>query len=165
MTQIEFNAYDTGKNLPATQSSPEKTLTEGFFAAWSRELNQDSLYGFEFEMAALGRADILIIHNDQLTAVEVKVKDWRKGLQQAARYRYYAHRSILVMPHPMPAPAMAVLETFRKLDVGLWAFDPIKGRIHKHHTPARKKPLNQKKSEQAQAKIQKSLANFKARSG
>ena len=34
-----------------------------------------------------------------LVAVELKLRDWRRGLSQASRYRLFAERSYLALPH------------------------------------------------------------------
>jgi len=77
----------------------------------------------------------------QLRAFEVKLSNWRRGMAQAHRYRYFANVSILVLPIRLCAPALPYLETFRRIHVGLWGFDPGTGRIVAHYTPRGTKPL------------------------
>ena len=71
----------------------------------------------------------------QLTAFELKLRDWRKGIVQAYRYRYFCDRSIVVLPGDVADRASKRLELFGSLDVGLWSFDPDTDLITKYFTP------------------------------
>ena len=62
-------------------------------------------------------------------AFEFKLSDWRKGMMQAHRYKYFSHASILVLPRHKLKLAEKQLEIFRKLRVGLWGFSPDTGSI------------------------------------
>jgi len=75
-------------------------------------------------------------------AFEMKLKDWRRALAQAVRYRYFADAAFVVLPPPVAALARQVLATFRDLRVGLWSFDQQTGRISKIFTPRRTRPLS-----------------------
>jgi len=68
-------------------------------------------------------------------AFEVKLSNWRKGLTQAHRYRYFANAAILVMPYNKISSALNYLNTFKKINVGLWAFDVDSQRIIPYYTP------------------------------
>ena len=70
------------------------------------------------------------------------MSDWRKGLQQAFRYRYFAHRSLLVLPLKTATRAARFLDTFRKLGVGLWGFDAKTGHLRKRFTPRPASPMD-----------------------
>jgi len=70
-----------------------------------------------------------------IRAFEVKLNNWRKGMTQAHRYRYFANVAILVLPVESCTNARTLLRTFRKIRVGLWGFDPHSGRIVTHFTP------------------------------
>jgi hypothetical protein len=70
-----------------------------------------------------------------IRAFEVKLNNWRKGMTQAHRYRYFANVAILVLPVESCSNARMFLGTFRKIRVGLWGFDPHTGRIVTHFTP------------------------------
>jgi hypothetical protein len=77
-----------------------------------------------------------------ILAFEMKLKDWRKALAQAMRYRYFADAAIVVLPPSAAACARQALATFREMRVGLWAFDQKTRRIHKIFTPRRSLPLS-----------------------
>jgi len=68
-------------------------------------------------------------------AFEVKLNDWRRGMTQAHRYRYFASVAILVLPVGKCESAVPYLNTFRRIRVGLWGFDPGSNRIIPHYTP------------------------------
>lgn len=121
--------------------------------------------GREFGLEGFGRADLVFVawqHGTggdfsalsikppvQITAIEAKISDWRKGLMQASRYRYFANRSLLVLPPDTAAVACRFLETFRALKVGLWEFNSGTLKLTKHFTPRTGKPLNHKVREKA----------------
>lgn len=68
-------------------------------------------------------------------AFEVKLNNWRKGMTQAHRYRYFANTAILVLPKERCEIARTYLSTFRRIHVGLWAFDAASNQIVLHYTP------------------------------
>lgn len=169
-TRVKFGCHDTRKNLPAASASRrgEANFLAQFEKAYLEELT-DRRIGFatgrEFALDGFGRADILFMAWQQypgdedfsavsfkklrLTAIEAKLKDWRKGLMQASRYRFFANRSILVLPNPAAAVAVAYLATFKAVNVGLWEFDASTCRLRKHFTPRVRNPLNTKARERA----------------
>lgn len=157
---IRFGCHDTGQNLPRA-ASPEKgeegflqRFEKAYFAAELTHRHRDRGFalGREFGPEGYGRADLLFLAwstspseqgfaamalKDRLciTAIEAKLKDWRKGLMQAARYRAFANRSLLVVPPDTARVALAYLPTFKTLGVGLWAFAPDTLTLRRHFTP------------------------------
>jgi hypothetical protein len=75
------------------------------------------------------------LQRQQFTAFELKLHDWRKGLVQAYRYRYFCDCSIVVLPSGVAERASQHLELFASLDVGLWSFAPDTDVITKYFTP------------------------------
>ena len=75
------------------------------------------------------------LQRQQFTAFELKLRDWRKGIVQAYRYRYFCDCSIVVLPGDVAERASKRLELFASLDVGLWSFDPDSDVITKYFTP------------------------------
>ncbi|MGC9453169.1 MAG: hypothetical protein ACP5I4_17185 [Oceanipulchritudo sp.] len=67
-------------------------------------------------------------------AFECKLTDWRRAMSQASRYRYFAHQSVVVLPEHICQRALPFIETFKKIRVGLWGFDPDRNRINPYHT-------------------------------
>jgi len=68
-------------------------------------------------------------------AFECKLTHWRRAMSQAARYRFFANQSFVVLPERTCATALSFLDTFRKIKVGLWSYSPETGRIMAHYTP------------------------------
>jgi len=79
--------------------------------------------------------DFIRTMSPTVRAFEIKLVDWRRGMTQAHRYRYFANAAILVLPRDKCEAAKAHIETFQRIRVGLWAFDSERGRIIPLHTP------------------------------
>lgn len=143
-------------------------------AYFAQEAGREFAAGREFGLDGYGRADLLWLawrrspggeefsalalkKRIQLTAIEAKLKDWRKGLQQASRYRHFANRALLVLPPEATRIARDYLPIFRSLNVGLWEFDPARSRIVKHTTPRARRALNGKARAKAMQVIQRHL--------
>ena len=171
---LKFGCHDTRRNLPLATSSKrgesnflarfEKVYFESELKTASKK--QKFATGREFALEGFGRADLLFMawthaktteeftalalrNRLRLTAIEAKIKDWRKGLMQAARYRFFANRALLVLPPDTALTALAFLRTFRDLNVGLWEFDVATNRLRKHFTPRPGWPLNIRAREKA----------------
>lgn len=176
---IRFGCHNTRRNLPSNSSSKrgEANFLGQFERAYFASLTKPTdafARGREFTLTGYGRADVIWLawrgekegedfsalalqRRVQLTAIEAKLKDWRKGLTQAARYRHFSNRSILVLPPASAATAVAFLQTFKALSVGLWEFDPRSGKIIKHTTPRLTKPFNSQAHAQALEMIEHGL--------
>jgi len=56
---------------------------------------------------------------DKAIAIEAKLSDWRRGLHQAQRYRWFAERVYLAIDSAHVHRATANLDKFRRMNVGL----------------------------------------------
>jgi hypothetical protein len=83
-------------------------------------------------------------------AFEFKLSDWRRGMMQAHRYKYFSHASILVLPKNKMKSVKPQLDLFRKLRVGLWGFLPETGSITCFYTP---RPKQQQITKHAQKAV------------
>jgi hypothetical protein len=79
--------------------------------------------------------DFLLKSRPTIRAFEIKLDNWRKGLIQTNRYRYYANTSILVLPNNKCVSALSYITTFHKIHVGLWGYDDISKRVFPYYTP------------------------------
>jgi hypothetical protein len=79
--------------------------------------------------------DFLLNSRPTIRAFEIKLDNWRKGLIQTNRYKYYANTSILVLPNNRCFSALSYIATFHKIHVGLWGFDDITKRVFPYYTP------------------------------
>ena len=173
---VEFGSQDTSRNLPRTAA--RKTSELNFLRKFERSYIAEELgiaiAGREFALEGFGRADLVWLawaadaasddftalalkKRVRLTAIEAKISDWRKGLQQAFRYRYFAHRSLLVLPMETAAVAARFINTFRRLRVALWGFDTKTGRLRKWFTPRCSQPISSAALQKALHVIESSL--------
>jgi len=80
--------------------------------------------------------------NCEIWCFEGKLKNWRRALYQAARYRAFAHRSFVVMPEDFVRPAEANKQSFKLARVGLLALNSD-GCLRIITTPRSKEPRSQ----------------------
>jgi len=120
--------------------------------------NRNTLFIREVPVSGNGIADLLVLSwsdsripqksplpdfeelNPTVRAFEFKLSDWRKGLMQAHRYKYFSHASILVLPNHKIKSIKSQLDIFRKLRIGLWGFKAETKSINRLYTP---RPVNQ----------------------
>ena len=159
MTQFKIiDKKNPRKNLPKISS---KKRTENNFAlAFGRsfvDATQESIVmaARELPLQGFGIADFVcvikkqenisrLIDFDDLSflAFEIKMKDWRSALAQAFRYKYYANKSVVVLPPNDAENAKEYIKTFKTLGIGLWSFDAKKKNIIQIYTPPIKKPIS-----------------------
>jgi hypothetical protein len=84
------------------------------------------------------------IYSPTVRAFEIKLNNWRKGITQTHRYRYFANSAILVLPYSKITLALKYLDTFKAIHVGLWSFDFYTQRIVTYYTPRPSTPLTNK---------------------
>jgi hypothetical protein len=179
---VKFKQRHPRRNLPTLLSRKrgESNFVSAFSRAYIASIASHGIGGKEFSLSGFGIADFIwitwrhsvnpaegtavsieklksLLNKHKLTAFEMKLADWRKGLSQVYRYRYFADVAILVLPPDQIASAKADLEHFRSLKVGLWRFDPITERIRKIFTPRRSGPLNLKAKNKALASLGRRL--------
>jgi len=164
---FEFRLRHPRRNLPGQVSRKrgESNFVSAFSKAYLASFAPWGIGGKEFALAGFGIADFVwlswrhsTVSEDgtalsaakikfeltrrQLTAFEMKLSDWRKGLAQAYRYGYFSDRTIVVVPPETAKLASCELALFRKLGVGLWSFDKATNRIRTYFTPRAFKPRN-----------------------
>lgn len=179
--RITFRAQNTRKNFrdEAARKRGESNFLRAFERVYFQSAKTGAIAAGEFGLSGYGVADLVWIawnpdavgeeftacslerrlKRRHLHAFEAKLKDWRKALQQAFRYRYFADKSIVVLPSENAQAAEAHLETFQHLNIGLWTFDKTSGRIRKCFTPCGVSALNRQAREKAISLIS-SKVNF-----
>ena len=75
----------------------------------------------------------------EINAIEAKLRDWQRALIQAARYRAFAHRSWVLLDEATIKPAIARLDRFKDLNVGLVSLS-TDGIIHHYYMPEKRTP-------------------------
>lgn len=117
--------------------------------------------GREVPIAGFGIADLVWVRRNKndieafavsqtvilphlVTAFEMKIADWQKGLSQAVRYRFFAYQSFLVLPAPLAENVRAFIPLFKASGVGLIAFNQVSGSIQILIRPYTVKPLSER---------------------
>jgi hypothetical protein len=161
--KLRARSQNTRRNFgsAASRKRGESNFMRAFERAWFAR-HVTGLAAGEFALSGYGVADLVWLawrpkpDEEDFTAVSIqrqiarrhlyafegKLKDWQRALQQAFRYRYFADKAIVIMPTGNEGPALANLETFRHLEVGLWSFDPTTGAIREHYTPKKVRAMN-----------------------
>ena len=70
---------------------------------------------------------------------EGKLRNWKRALYQATRYRAFSHRSFVVMPEQCIGPALENLARFKRAKIGLIGVDDD-GTITVHSRPPHRLP-------------------------
>jgi len=171
---FDFKLRHPRRNLPARtgRKRGESNLVLAFTKAYIATIAPHGIGGREFALSGFGTADFIWLawrHSTasedgsalsmekikfqltprKLTAFEMKLTDWRKGLAQAYRYSYFADLAIVVLPPDAVKLAKTKLKLFQQLNIGLWSFDKTTGRIRKLSTPRNSKPRNLRAKERA----------------
>lgn len=76
-------------------------------------------------------------------AIEAKLKNWKRALDQAFRYKWFAKKSFVVLDSINIKPAIAQIHQFKKLNVGLAEISKS-GKLILHFNPSKKDPIDYK---------------------
>lgn len=76
-------------------------------------------------------------------AIEAKLKNWKRALNQAYRYKWFASQSYVVLDNKFINPALSNIDEFKKYNVGLAEINN-KGILTIHHRPTSEKPIDDK---------------------
>ncbi len=80
---------------------------------------------------------------DDSIAIEAKLKNWKRALEQAYRYKWFSSKSYVILPDSNINPALAQIELFKKLEVGLASLS-IQDGIKIHYKPKPSIPYSSK---------------------
>lgn len=67
---------------------------------------------------------------DRSVAIEAKVRDWRKGLKQAMRYKSFADKSYLAVYESHVSKPLEYLDIFRAMNIGLISVSDCGVNVH-----------------------------------
>jgi len=76
-------------------------------------------------------------------AIEVKLKNWRRALMQAYRYKWFADYSYVVLDHAHINPALKNIDLFKKYNIGLISLTSD-GKSYSHISPKKENPIDTK---------------------
>lgn len=169
--RLSSRGQNTRKNFgnAAARKRGESNFMRAFERAYFARAKARGVAAGEFSLAGFGVADLVWIglsgnsgsgeftalalekqlRRRHLHAFEGKLKDWRRALQQAFRYRYFADKAIVVMPYENADAAVVNLDAFRHSSVGLWTFDAATETIREHYTPTRVRAFSREAREKA----------------
>ena len=124
--------------------------------------SESYLYSRELQIVGFGIADLVCVtwedrrlssaktdlfrrrnrklQNVFIQAFEMKISGWKKGFAQACRYRFFAHKSFLVLPTDQAELARKCVDMFEQTGIGLLAFDVKSGTIERLFVPPKAEP-------------------------
>jgi len=76
-------------------------------------------------------------------AIEAKLKNWKRALNQAYRYKWFASTSYVVLDEKRISGAVLNIDLFKKMNVGLACIDK-KGNVSVLYKPKKEKPIDEK---------------------
>lgn len=76
---------------------------------------------------------------DEIIAIEAKLRDWKRGILQANRYKTFAHKVFLAFP--LAQSHLVDRDLLKRHNIGLILFDG-KSEIKRAINPQKEKPLN-----------------------
>jgi len=143
------------------RKEPEADFAKSFACTYKRKFqrvhtcstNQETLFVREVPVSGNGIADLLVLNwrsdliskeyspldikqaGTTIRAFEFKLSNWRGGLMQAHRYKYFSHVAILVIPRKKIKTVAEHIGMFQTLGIGLWGFEPETQIITKIYTP------------------------------
>ncbi|WP_260705058.1 hypothetical protein [Edaphobacter flagellatus] len=88
---------------------------------------------------ARGKTDVVITTDNSTIAIEAKLIDWRKALDQAYRNTCFAEESYILMPEPKANFALKFMNEFEVRGVGICCI--VGGQIKILFTPNPSPPL------------------------
>ena len=173
------NLTENGK----IRESPEADFVAHFAKAYQSQFSQihsrtsrkETLFVREVPVSSNGIADLLVLScaasstpsnsfslplaevAPTIRAFEFKLSNWRNGMMQAHRYKYFSHASILVVPKIKLKSVKPQLELFKTLRVGLWGFEPETGSIICLYTPRPKHQIIPKYANKALQQISRTV--------
>lgn len=79
------------------------------------------------------------------TAIEAKLRNWKRALNQAYRYKWFSQKSFVCLPINTIKPALKNIDIFKKMGVGLIAVCKHNG-MKILYNPRPKKPISKEMS-------------------
>lgn len=115
----------------------------------SREKIKNSIRKLEKEKLIESKDEYLFSFNDYINyqaetiAIEVKLKNWKRALEQAYRYRCFAFHSYVFLDETHATPAIKNKSLFLKYNIGLASVSK-KGNIEFHYKPKKGHPFDER---------------------
>jgi len=131
----------------------EELSKTAFSSMFMQRLFEPNCYitHFEEEKGLFGIPDLVIATSNpfqkspvgvMFLAFEMKLKNWKRALIQAFKYRSFAHKAYVLIDHAHVKPAKKNLHMFKRSNVGLLSIDDS-GKIKRHYQPRYRRPYSQ----------------------
>jgi len=182
---IKLSSFQPQKNLPIAKlvNTREYKLGAKLIRYLKEKLQENEirnyLLGRELNLNGFGIADVVLLeyqkgkHKNRstnkleplrktITVYEVKIKDWKKAIRQAYRYRYYAHKSIIIMPVENVSGLIKNLQTLKSLGIGVWTYDKKGDHFDLLYTPRKRKPFSEIANKKASSLLTQRLISQQA---
>lgn len=108
-------------------------LVQSFFAS------KDDVIIVQEPKGLFGIPDMLL-YNGEIVAIEFKLKNWKKALQQAFRYRNFSCESYVFLDSAFISSAVKNIEEFERFNIGLCGV--TEDGIESYFKPNRKVPFS-----------------------
>lgn len=84
----------------------------------------------------------VVVHNGDIVSIEFKLKNWKRALQQAFRYKTFSNESYVFMDQRYAKNAVAHIDSFRKYNIGLCGV--TEDELIMYYEPINKQPIDVK---------------------
>lgn len=74
-------------------------------------------------------------------AIEAKLKNWKRALHQAYRYKWFSEKTFVCLPHQNVTPALKNIADFKDFEVGLMTVNPA-GEVEVVYDPGTRPPVS-----------------------
>ena len=134
--------------------SSEKNMSKSFQAYIKRKIGSNYIPECE---GLWGIPDYILFNKlseqqHDIVAVELKLKNWKRALTQAFRYKNYSHLSIVVLDENFVKPALKHLQEFQHFGIGLASYSDKK-EFTVHHLPLIRSPFCQRTTQKLMTQI------------
>ena len=96
--------------------------------------------------------------NITTASFEMKLKNWKRALAQAFKYKAFSECSYVVMDHHYARPALNNIHKFQKANIGFLSID-LNGKIYFHVKPKKETPYCESFRERVFTLVQSLLPN------
>lgn len=139
---IDITIYEIVENnhVVSFDSILDKTHLNKYQARKSLKKLIESDYIIEQESKFIINNFYKLVFNKSI-AIEAKLKNWKRALQQAYRYRWFADYSYVVLDDDFSKQAINNLEMFKQFNIGLITISS-NGPVQKVFHPRKLKPID-----------------------
>lgn len=144
LTYFDITIYKIIESHPSISFEKIKHITKAESTTIKRSIEKLMIESYVQEMDTLYKLDRT--YKNCLTdsiAIEAKLKNWKRALNQAYRYKWFASSSYVVLDEKRISSAILNLELFKKMNVGLACIDN-NGKVTIYYKPKKEKPIDEK---------------------